>query len=92
LASSTWQLGGNFFKPLFSRAQGHHDTSIQQAKPPVGHGPLSIPKVALRFLIGFCVGELGGKKVFLDISGRSNTKRNTESIMVEPICPWWVSS
>jgi len=33
-------------------------------------GPLSIPKVALRFLIGFCVWNLRGKKVFLDISGR----------------------
>ena len=45
-------------------------------------GPLSIPKVALRFLIGFCVWNLRGKKVFLDISGRSNTKKPTESIML----------
>lgn len=52
-------------------------------------GPLSIPKVALRFLIGFCVWNLRGKKkIFLEkISGRSNTKKPTENIMVEPICP-----
>ena len=55
---------------------------------PVGNDPLSIPKVALRFLIGFCVGELEREEKYLPGHPRPfKHKKPTENIMVEPICP-----